>query len=228
MISEPIFGVTITLLFFIIAIWLRDKTKISLLNPMLVTTLLIISFLYTLNIPYESYKIGGDMILNFLGPITVILALPLYRNRTKLKKYYVSIFVGILSGSFSVMLTVISLSYLLGIQENLMPALLAKSVTTPIGLSISDMVGANRAITMIAIVFTGILGVTVAPILFKIFKITNPIARGIALGTTSHAIGTGKAFEYGSLEGAMSSVSIALAGISSIFWVMFFQSIGIL
>ena len=169
------------------------------------------------NIDFDTYNKGGQFINIFLGPATIVLAVPLYKNLPLLKKNFLPIFTGIFVGSLVSVLSVVSISLFLGLDRNLTASLLSKSVTTPIGIEITNSLGGVSSITVLAIVISGIIGAVVGPTVFKVLRINHPIAKGVSLGTASHAVGTSKALEIGETEGAMSSLSIGVAGIITVF-----------
>lgn len=204
---------------------LREKINKSWFNYMLVSMVSIIAVLLLFDIPYENYAQGGDVILKLLGPITVVLAVPLYQHHKELKRYYLPIIIGVLSGSLASLISVYLFAKLIGLDVVLMHSLLVKSVTTPIAISASHMVEGIVGLSVVSVVITGLFGALIASRLFKILKITNPIAKGIALGVSAHAIGTARAFELGKVEGSMSALSIALGGVSTIFWLYLFAGI---
>ena len=152
----------------------------------------------------------------FLGPATVILAVPLYKQLLLLKKNFVPIIIGISVGSVVSVISVILLSTVFNLDKEIIISLIPKSVTTPIGVEISNSLGGITGITVMAVILTGITGAIIAPTVCKIFKINNPVARGIGIGTASHAVGTSKALEIGETEGAMSSLSIGIAGLITV------------
>ena len=147
----------------------------------------------------------------------IISNVPLYKKLNLLKENFLPIFSGILVGSLVSVLSVISIATFLGLDNSLTVSLLSKSVTTPIGIEITNSLGGSSSITVLAIVLSGIIGAIVGPTVFKVLKINNPISRGVSLGTASHAVGTSKALEIGEQEGAMSSLSIGVAGIVTVF-----------
>ncbi|MGG7212325.1 LrgB family protein [Clostridium nigeriense] len=216
--SENIlFGVIISLIAFEIGLFIYKKTKFPLFNPLLIAIALVISFLLIFNIDVDVYNKGGDFINMFLGPATVVLAVPLYKQLQLLKKHLVPIILGILFGSTIGISSIILLSNIFGLEKILTISLLSKSVTTPIGIEITNQLGGLVPVTVLAIILSGIIGAIIGPILCKIFKITDKVAVGVALGTSSHALGTTKALEMGETEGAMSSLSIGIAGIMTVF-----------
>ncbi len=217
---NPYFGLILTLAcgsFF----WrLKRFKKLTWINPLLFSVITIIGLLATLHIPYEAYKQGADIIHLFLGPITVALAVPLYEHRDELLRHKLSIFTGTVLGSLSAFVSVFVLGHLFGLSDLFVHSLLPKSTTTPIGISASEMLEGIVGLSVLSIVITGIFGASIAPLLFKLLRIKSPIAKGIALGTTSHAVGTAKAYEINKLAGGMSGLSIALAGLTSIIWII--------
>jgi putative effector of murein hydrolase len=217
---NPYFGLILTLVCGSLFWRLQRFTKLSWVNPLLFSVVLIIGLLESLNIPYEAYKQGADIIHLFLGPITVILAVPLYEHRAELLRHKLSIFTGTVLGSLSAFVSVFVLGHLFGLSDLFVNSLLPKSTTTPIGISASEMLEGIVGLSVLSIVITGIFGALVAPILFKLLRIKSSIAKGIALGTTSHVVGTAKAYEIDRLAGGMSGLSIGLAGIISILWII--------
>ena len=216
-INNPIFGITISLIAFEIGCFLFKKTKNPLFNPLLIGIALVITFLKLTNISLESYNIGGKHISFLLGPATVILAVPLYKKLELLKKHIVPIFIGITTGTSIGIICIIVLSKLFKIDKELMFSLVPKSITTPIGMEVSKQLGGNTAITVAAIIITGILGSIIGPLICNMCKIKNKIAVGISLGTASHAMGTAKALELGETEGAMGGLAIAISGLLTVF-----------
>lgn len=222
------FGIITSLIAFEIALFIRKKTKLELFNPLLISIILVISFLLIFNIDIEDYKKSADFINMFLGPATIVLAIPLYKQLNKLKNFLFPILIGILMGSIICIIAVIVLCSIFKLDEVIKISLLSKSVTTPIGIEITNSLGGNSSITILSIVVTGIIGAMIGPIICKLFRIKNPISIGLALGTASHAVGTSKALELGEIEGAMSSLSIGIAGIMTVFLAPFLYNISIL
>lgn len=216
-INNMLFGVVISLIAFELALIIRRKTGIVLLNPLLVSIVIVIAFLLICNIDVEVYNVGGNFINMFLGPATVVLAVPLYNQLENLKKYAVPIIVGIFSGTVIGILSIIASCAILNLNKEIIASLVPKSVTTPIGIEISSQLGGIVPITVLAILITGIIGAVTAPMICRIFKIENEVAVGVAIGTSSHALGTTKALEMGEVQGAMSSLSIGVAGIMTVF-----------
>jgi predicted murein hydrolase (TIGR00659 family) len=175
-----------------------------------------IAFLLIFNIDIDAYNIGGSFINMFLGPATVILAVPLYRQLENLKKNAVPILVGVFLGSTVSVISVICLSLLFKLNEKVLLSLIPKSITTPIGIGLSSQLGGLVPVTVLAILITGITGAVFAPNICRLFKIKSSVAIGVAIGTSSHALGTTKALQLGETEGAMSGLSIGIAGIMTV------------
>ena len=225
LVFSPVFGFLLSLGCGSIFWWLRGFKSLSFINPLLFSVVLIITLLQSLHIPYEAYKKGADIIHLFLGPITVVLALPLYEHKEELFRHKVAIFSGTILGSLSSLISIFILARVFGLNELFMHSLLPKSMTTPIGISASHMLEGIIGLSVLSIVITGIFGSIIAPLVFKVLGIKSSIAKGVALGTTSHAVGTAKAYEIDNVCGAMSGLSIGLSGLVSILWIILFQII---
>ncbi|MBS4539031.1 LrgB family protein [Clostridium sp. D2Q-11] len=212
-IDTPYFGILISIVMFEIGLYINKKTKIPVLHPLLISIGLIIGILLAFDISLETYEKGGNMISFFLGPVTVTLAVPLYKKIDLLKKHTKPILIGIIVGVFTSILSVVGLTKLFGYEDEMIYSLIPKSITTPIGIEVSESIGGIPSITVVSIIVTGIIGAIVAPFVCKIFRIEDKVAKGIAIGTSSHAVGTSKAMEMGETEGAMSGLAIGLAGL---------------
>ena len=215
-ISSPVFGVLISLIAYEIGTFIKQKLKLSIFNPLLIAIIILIMFLMKFNIKYDDYNNGGQIISFFLAPATVALALPLYKKFSLFKANALPILAGILCGASAGILSVIAFSKLFNLSGQLAKSLIPKSITTPIGMALSNQLGGLPAITVVAIIITGILGSIIGPFLYKILKINDKVALGIAMGSASHAVGTAKAMEIGETEGAMSSLTIAISGIVTV------------
>lgn len=214
--DNEIFGLVLTVLFFNIGIYIQRKTKKPIFNPLLIAILGIILFLSISKIPYENYKLGADRINFFLGPVTVVLAVPLYKQFDLFKKYLVEILIGIGCGVIVSFISIKLIGHFTNANIDIINSLIPKSITTPMGISLTKTLEGVEAITVVAIILTGILGAIISPIIFKIGKIKHPVSKGIALGTSAHALGTTKALEMGEVEGAMSGLSIGISGIITV------------
>lgn len=217
LIKSPAFGILISLAAFEIGCLLYKKTKLSIFNPLFISIVIVILFLTTFHISLDDYNKGGQLISFFLSPATVILAVPLFNKRKLLKENFVPIILGISIGTLVGLFSIIILSHVFGLSEILKRSLLPKSVTVPIGIEISKNLGGIPSITAVVIIMTGIIGAVIAPLVCKIFKIKDKVAIGIAIGTSSHAVGTTKAVELGETEGAMSGLAIGVAGLITVF-----------
>lgn len=214
--DTEIFGLILTILFYNIGIYIQKKTKKPIFNPLLIAILCIILFLSITKIPYESYKLGADRINFFLGPVTIVLAVPLYKQFDLFKKYLLEILIGISCGVVASFISVKLIGYFTNANLDIINSLIPKSITTPMGISLTKTLNGVEAITVVSIILTGILGAIMSPVVFKIGKINHPVAKGIALGTSAHALGTTKALEMGEVEGAMSGLSIGISGIITV------------
>ncbi|MBX7416444.1 LrgB family protein [Clostridium chauvoei] len=204
--NNILFGIVLSLLAFEIGLFVYKKTKLPIFNPLLIAIAIIIAVLVIFNIDFDSYNNGGQFINMFLGPATVVLAVPLYKQFHLLKENLVPILIGIFIGSFVGITSVIILCFTFGLENVLTISLLSKSVTTPIGIEITNQLGGLVPVTVLAIIVSGIMGAVVGPTLCHLFKIKSELAVGIAIGTASHAVGTTKALELGETQGAMSSL----------------------
>lgn len=211
--SNPIIPIVITLIAYIISYTIYIKTKLPILTPM-VTTMILVGFsLYFMKVPYNVYNESGGKFINALvGPATVVLALPIYRNLPILKANMPIILISIAIGSAIGIIGIFIMSKLFGLSDNILLSLLPKSVTTAIAIDIADNIGGIKSVTVLSVVTSGITGAIVAPAVCKIFKIKSPLAVGLGIGNSSHAIGTSKAIEMGETEGAMSGLAIGIAG----------------
>ena len=208
-----LFGIVLSIFAFALGVFLNRKTRLPLFNPLLVATALVILVLSLLRIPLDNYRKGAKFISVFLAPATAALAVSIYNQRRILQKYFAPVLIGCLMGSLASMGSAYLLCKAFGLEDALVATMLPKSVTTPIAMAVSETLGGIVPVTVAAVILTGILGAMIAPLLIKIFHVTDPIAQGVAIGTCSHAVGTTKALEMGELEGAMSGVSIAVSGL---------------
>lgn len=210
------FGVFISLLGYELGIFLKRKTRLAVMNPLLISIIFVIGVLSVFHIDYEVYNAGGRYISYLLTPATVCLAVPLYKQIDLLKKYSIAIGSAVAAGTLASLASVLILSLLFRLDHTMYVTLLPKSITTAIGMGMSEELGGLVNITVAVIVVTGVLGNVMGEWVFKWFRIKDRIARGLALGTSAHAIGTSKAMELGDIEGAMSSLSIVTAGLLTV------------
>ena len=209
-------GAFITLAFYGIGILIKNKRKSPLLNPMLISIVFTIVFLKASGTDYATYNRSAKYVGYLLTPATICLAVPLYRQLDTLKRNFKAVMSGISSSVIVTMLSVLFFARLFGLSRAAYVTMLPKSITTAIGIGVAEELGGHVAITAASIIISGILGNIFAEPVCRIFRIKDPIAKGIAIGCSSHAMGTVKALEMGEVEGAMSSLSIALAGILTV------------
>lgn len=210
------FGAAVSLIAYEIGLLLKKKFKLAIFNPLLIAILCVMGVLAILDVDYETYNAGAKYISYLLTPATVCLAVPLYRQLNLLRKNIKAVIAGILSGVLASMVSVLALAKLFGLSHEEYVTLLPKSITTAIGMGVSEELGGIVTITVAVIIITGVLGNMIAEAVYKAAKIEEPIAKGLALGTSAHAIGTSKAMELGEVEGAMSSLAIAVAGLVTV------------
>lgn len=202
-------GVTLSLLAYLLGVVLKKKFKCAIFNPLLISIVITIVVLVTAHVDYDVYNQGASYLSWFLTPATVCLAIPLYEQWKLLKKNIKAVLLGIIAGVLTSLGTVWVLAEIMGLSHKEYVTLLPKSITTAIGMGVSEELGGYVTITVAVIVVTGVLGNIFGELICKIFRITDPIARGLSIGSASHAIGTAKAMELGEIEGAMSSLAIA-------------------
>ena len=209
----PLFAMALTFGTFQFGLWCQKKTKFALCNPILISALLVIGVLLITGIDPKVYDGKMDSISWLLTPMTVCLAVPLYRHMKALKKNLPAVMAGVIAGTVVSLLTVLGMCILFRLDRHFTVSLLPKNITTAIGMVISEENGGNGTLTFIAIFITGILGNLSGPFLCKLLKITDPVSQGVAFGTASHLVGTAKATEMHPVAGAVSSLSLVVAGI---------------
>lgn len=214
--NSTFFGVMISILTYELGVWIKRKTNLTVFNPLLVSIIAVILFLIAFKIDYSTYYEGAKYLSYLLTPATVCLAIPLYEQIELLKCNARAIMSGLISGVLTSLLCILSFSLIFKFSHEEYVTLLPKSITTAIGMGVSEELGGIVTITVAVIIITGVLGNIIAEGVCKIFKISDPVAKGIGIGSASHAIGTAKAMEMGEIEGAMSSLSIAVAGILTV------------
>lgn len=209
-------GVSISLLSYSAGMYLKSKWKLSIFNPLLISIILTMIVLTLFNISYDTYYASAHYLSYLLTPATVALAIPLYDQLELLKTNWKAVFFGVLSGVITSLSCVFLMALLFALSHEHYVTLLPKSITTAMAIGVSEELGGYIPLTVASIVVTGIFGNVISDFIFRIFKISDPIAKGIALGTSSHVIGTSKAMELGEVEGAMSSLSIVVAGLLTV------------
>ena len=219
-VASPFFGVVLCVGTYAVGWWINQKTKSPVANPLLISMALVIVVLTVFHIPLEDFNRGGDFIGFFLIPAPAALALSIYRQLWLLKRNFLPIIIGAAVGSLASMGSVYGLCRLFGVDQVMVSSLIPKSVTTPIAMDVSIRLGGEPSITVAAVIITGIIGAILAPVMIKLFRVKNPIAAGVAIGTSSHALGTAKAIEIGEVEGAMSGLAIGISGILTVLFAL--------
>lgn len=214
--SSMFAGVALSLISYLIGMLLKKKFKLGIFNPLLIAIVVSIIVLLIGKVDYKVYNQGAKYLSWLLTPATVCLAIPLYEQWGLLKKNFKAVLLGLIAGVVASLGTVYVLSLIMGLSHKDYVTLLPKSITTAIGMGVSEELGGYVTITVAVIVVTGVLGNMAGVLVCKIFRITEPISKGLAFGSAAHAIGTAKAIEIGEVEGAMSSLAIAVSGILTV------------
>ena len=213
LLSIPIGPLALTLIAFFLGQKLQQKLKSPILNPILTAVVIILVFLGITGGSVKDYQSGMGILSWLLTPATICLAVPMYEQFRLLKKNLWAIAAGVAAGTLSCLVIVLLFGLAFGFAPELTLSLLPKSITTAIGVSLSEMMGGMTGITTAAIVFTGIFANIMGQAFCRVFRITDPIAQGVAFGTAGHVIGTSKANELNPLTGAVSSLSLVVAGL---------------
>ncbi len=209
-------GLVISLISYMIGLKLKKTLKWSFLNPLLISIILTILFVLVFRVDYDSFNASARYLSYLLTPATVSLAIPLYLEIDRLKKNWKAIIISIFAGTVTSLAVIIVMGLIFRFSHSEIVTFLPKSITTAIGMSVSEELGGIVSITVAAIIVTGIFGAVIADTVFKLFHITDPVAQGLAIGTSAHAIGTSRAMEIGPVQGAMSSLAIVTAGIITV------------
>ena len=214
--NSVFFGVSISIIGYGIGLIISKKFKSAIFNPLLISIIFVMIVLVLFNVNYKDYESSAKYLSYLLTPATVCLAIPLYKQLTLLRQNIKAIIIGSVAGVLSSAIGILIFCILFNLSHKEYVTLLPKSITTAIGIGISEELGGIVTITVASIVITGLLGNIIAVNLLKIFKIEEPIAKGLAIGTSAHAMGTSKAMEIGQIEGAMSSLAIVVSGIMTV------------
>ena len=206
------FGMALSLAAYGVGVFLRSRWKFALFNPLLVAIVLVVAFLVGFKIDYATYMEGARYISYLLTPATVCLAVPLYQQFSLLKKNAKAVLLGIAAGTLASLCVILGLCVLFHLDHTMYVTLLPKSITTAIGIGVSEELGGIQSLTVVVIIITGVLGNIFAELICKVFRITDPIAQGVGIGTSTHAVGTARAMEMGEIQGARSGLSIVVAG----------------
>lgn len=217
LLSESVFfGALISVLTYELGSLLKKKWKLAIFNPLLISVAAVIGILLIFRVDYDVYYEGAKYLSYLLTPATVCLAVPLYEQIELLKKHFRAIAGGIFAGVLTSLISILVCALIFRFSHEQYVTMLPKSITTAIGMGVSEELGGMVTITVAVIIITGVLGNIIAEAVCRLFRIEEPIAKGIAIGSASHAIGTAKAMELGEVEGAMSSLSIAVAGLVTV------------
>lgn len=216
LVDSVFFGAVLSLAAYEAGVLLKKKFKLAVFNPLLIATAAVMAVLSLMKVEYIHYNESAKYISYLLTPATVCLAVPLYQQMELLKKNLKAVAGGITAGVLASLLSIFLLAKLFSLSHQQYVTLLPKSITTAIGMGISEELGGIQTITVAVIIVTGIFGNVTAEFICRLFRIHNPVAKGLAIGTASHAIGTAKAMELGEIEGAMSSLAIAVAGLLTV------------
>lgn len=211
--KNPMFGITLTLFSYAVGVMIHEKVKSHIANPILIACTIIILLLLPLGVSYDVYNEGAKYISFLLGPATVSLAVPLYKNIKLIKGNKAAILAGISCGSITGIISASMIAALLGCDKAVCVSLAPKSVTSPIAMEVSRVLGGYPSLTAAVVIITGIIGAMVGPEILKILGVRSRIAKGIAIGAASHGIGTTRAMQEGDDIGAMSSLAMGTAGI---------------
>ncbi len=214
--SSATVGIVISLLAYEIGLAAQRKWKLAILNPLLISIILVIGFLVLFHVDYDSYNNSAQYLSYLLTPATVCLAIPLYLQLDLLKKNIGAILIGVFSGVLASLGSVLAMTVIFGLDHKQYVTMLPKSITTAIGMGVSEELGGYVTITVAVIIITGVIGNMSAEFICKMFRIKSPISRGLAIGTASHAVGTARAMELGEVEGAMSSLAIVVCGLCTV------------
>ncbi len=210
------FGIILSLFSYFIGFQIKKKWDYPIFNPLLLSMIIIIITLLLTGISFETYQYGAKYLTYFLTPVTVCLAVPLYKQLMVLKQNIEAVIIGILIGCIVHAGVLILILRLWGTDIKLILSLLPKSITTAIALGVSSEIGGIQAVTVIGVSIAGLSGAIIGPTILKVFHIKEPVAQGIAIGSASHAIGTSKAIELGEIQAAMSSLAIVVTGLLTV------------
>lgn len=213
LLSSPVFWMCVSIACYALGLRIQQKTGSPLCNPLLIASVLVGVLLVASGTAYQTYESAGDLISFFLTPATVALAVPIFRKLDVLRANLLPILAGAMVGSLVSIVSVIGFSRLFGLSDVTMRSLVPKSVTTPIAVSLSDMLGGLPAVTAISVVFTGIVGAILLPGFLGALGVNDSVQMGLSIGTAAHAVGTSRAIELGETEGAMSGLAIGVAGL---------------
>ena len=214
--SSAYFGLLLSLGAYGLGLLLQRRWKLPIFNPLLVAIVVVAVVLLLLDLDYGSYSQGANLLNYLLTPATVCLAVPLYEQFSLLRRHGKAVLLGIAAGVLAGLVTILVLAWLFSLDHSAYVTLLPKSITTAIGIGVSEELGGHVSLTVVVIIITGVLGNIFAEGVCKVFRITEPVAAGVAIGTSTPAVGTARAMEMGEIQGAMSSLSIVVAGLLTV------------
>ncbi len=215
-------GVTLSIAAYMLGSSLKKRFKYGIINPLVISIIICILVVKIGHIDYDVYNEGAKYLTYLLTPATVCLAVPLYEQWELLKKNYKAVLLSLLAGVITSLTTVFVLSKIFGLSHEEYVTILPKSITTAIGMSLSEELGGQVTITVAVIILTGVLGNLAAELFCKLLHLKEPISKGLAIGASSHAIGTSKALEMGETEGAMGGLAIAVSGLLTVILAQFY------
>jgi predicted murein hydrolase (TIGR00659 family) len=214
--ASPLLHLTLTVCFFVVARWLYRKTgRHSWMNPVLLSVLALVIILKVTDTPYDIYFEGAQFVHFMLGPATVALAIPLYRQWARLKRHPLALSVSLIIGSITAATSAVLIAHLGGVSQQALISIAPKSVTTPVAMGISETLGGLPSLTAAMVILTGIVGASLGPWVLDKLSITNPMAKGLAMGTAAHGIGTGRAIYMGDVAAAFSGLAMGLNGLAT-------------
>lgn len=211
LLNSPIFAVLLTLVLYWLSLHIHSRYAWA--NPLVTACIVLVLVLYLLHIPYASYQVGGNLFSDFLGPATVALGVPMYKQAIRLKGSLRRLLLVVLAGSIVGMVTAGGVAWMLGASRQVVMSAIPKSVTTPIAIEVSRELHGNPAITAAMVLITGVLGSLIGPAVLRLSRILHDHAIGAAIGTSSHAVGTASLIRSSEVQGSVSSLAMALAGV---------------
>ncbi|SDC35966.1 TIGR00659 family protein [Pelagirhabdus alkalitolerans] len=211
-----VFVTVLTYVLYRLAKWLGNKYPILLFHPLIFTPGLIILVVYLSGMSFQEYQEGSVFLTHLLGPATISFAIPVYKHRAFLKKYFLLIVTSVLIGSVVAILSTLGFALLFGLEDMMVISLLPRSITTPLAIEVANEIGGVPALAIVFVIITGILGALMAPSIFKWLNIKSQMAKGLALGMSAHAVGTNRAFEYGEEAVTFSTLAMIFAGVITI------------
>ncbi len=219
--SSPLFGISLCLVTFYFGDLIYKKLKIPVLNALVLSSAMCIAVLLLFNIPYDNFNSGAQFLSLMIIPTTAVLAINIFEQRLVLKQYFWPVLLGCATGAITSVVSVYVICRLFVLNSEIIASLLPKSTTTAIAMELAQGKGGIAAIAAVTVLLTGVFGTILAPYLCKIFKIRNPVAQGIAIGTSSHAFGITKAVKMGEVQGSMSGIALSVTGLITSFILLF-------